>query len=139
MLRPLGEVFDAIVDPDKMKHYFISGASGAMVPKTGAEWEFGDVGAKVHVDVVTVDEKEGIVFDWSACGLPTRVTIRLQPDDANATVVVVNESTFSFDEEGAKRALGQNAGWTYTLCCLKAYLQFGINLRVGLNKTLPDV
>lgn len=41
-------------------------------------------------------------------------------------------------EEGVKRALGQNAGWTYTLCALKAYLQFGINLRTGLNKRLTD-
>jgi len=35
--------------------------------------------------------------------------------------------------------LGQNAGWTYTLCGLKAYVQFGINLRTGLNKKLTDV
>ena len=38
-----------------------------------------------------------------------------------------------------KRALGQNAGWTYTLCGLKAFVQFGINLRTGLNKRLTDV
>jgi hypothetical protein len=38
-----------------------------------------------------------------------------------------------------KLALGQNAGWTYTLCGLKAFVQFGINLRTGLNKRLTDV
>jgi hypothetical protein len=43
------------------------------------------------------------------------------------------------DEDGVKRALGQNAGWTYTLCCLKAYLQHGVNLRQGLNKRITDV
>jgi uncharacterized protein YndB with AHSA1/START domain len=139
VLRPVGEVFHAIVDPEKMKHYFISGASGPLVPETTVEWEFGDVGAKVPVDVVRVDETQGIAFDWNACGARTRVTIHLQEDDSNATVVIVNEGKFPFDREGVKRALGQNAGWTYTLCCLKAYLQFGINLRAGLNRRLTDI
>ena len=43
------------------------------------------------------------------------------------------------DDAGVKRAMGQTAGWTYTLCCLKAYLQYGINLRLGLNKRITDV
>jgi len=43
------------------------------------------------------------------------------------------------DDAGVKRAMGQTAGWTYFLSCLKAYVQFGINLRVGLNKRLTDV
>jgi hypothetical protein len=29
--------------------------------------------------------------------------------------------------------------WTYTLCGLKAYVQFGINLRSGINRRLTDV
>jgi hypothetical protein len=43
------------------------------------------------------------------------------------------------DEDGVKRAMGQTAGWTYFLACLKAYVQHGINLRLGLNKRLTDV
>jgi len=54
-------------------------------------------------------------------------------------VVTITDSKFSLTEEGVKRALGQNAGWTYTLCGLKDYVQFGINLRTGLNKWLTDV
>ena len=61
------------------------------------------------------------------------------PDGPDATVVVITESKFAMTEEGVKRALGQTAGWTYTLCGLKAYVQFGINLRTGLNKRLTDV
>ena len=53
--------------------------------------------------------------------------------------MTINEAKFPMDHAGVKRALGQTAGWTYTLACLKAYLQFGINLRFGLNKRLTDV
>jgi uncharacterized protein YndB with AHSA1/START domain len=139
ILKPISEVFSALVDPQKMVHYFISGASGPIKAGTKIEWEFADVGAKVSVDVVEVEENRRIVFEWAACGARTRTTIQLREDDLNTTVVTVNEGKFPLDHDGAKRAMGQTAGWTYTLACLKAYLQFGINLRRGLNKRLTDV
>ena len=79
------------------------------------------------------------MYEWAACGERSRTTIQLRADDPNTTVVTVNEAKFPMDHEGVKRAMGQTAGWTYSLACLKAYLQFGINLRIGLNKGLTDV
>jgi len=138
ILKPVNEVFDAVVDPKKMSNYFISGASGPI--KVGwVEWEFGDVGAKVPIDVLEVKDNRKIVLESSALGPRIRTTIQFAPDGPDATVVTITESTFPLTEEGVKRALGQNAAWTYTLCGLKAYLQFGINLRTGLNKRLTDV
>jgi len=67
------------------------------------------------------------------------VSVAFATDDEGYTVVTVNEAPFALDEGDVKRALGQTAGWTYTLCCLKAWLQFGINLRAGLNKRITDV
>ncbi len=139
ILKPVNEVFAALVDPAKMSHYFISSASGPMKAGTTVEWEFADVGAKVPVDVLEVEENCKIAFEWAACCARSRVTIQLTADDPNTTVVTINEAKFPMDDEGVKRAMGQTAGWTYTLCCLKAYLQHGINLRLGLNKRLTDV
>jgi uncharacterized protein YndB with AHSA1/START domain len=138
ILKPVHEVFDAVVDPHKMSNYFISGASGPI--KVGrVEWEFGDVGAKVSIDVLEVEENRKIVLESSALGPRLRTTIGFAPDGPDATVVTVTESAFPLTEEGIKLALGQNAGWTYTLCGLKAYVQLGINLRTGLNQRLTDV
>jgi uncharacterized protein YndB with AHSA1/START domain len=121
-----------------MSHYFISGASGPL--RVGAvEWEFGDVGAKVSIDVLEVEQNRKIVWESTALGPLIRTTVQFTPDGAGATVVTINESKFPFTAEGVKMALGQNAGWTYTLCALKAYVQFGINLRTGLNQRLTDV
>ena len=139
VLKPVNQVFAAIINPEQMKHYFISGASGPMRVGSHVEWQFADVSAKVLVDVLEVEQNRKIAFEWAACGDKTRVTFDLTADDRNTTVVVVKEASFPLDEEGVKRALGQNAGWTDTLCCLKAYPQFGINLRAGLNKKLTDV
>ena len=59
--------------------------------------------------------------------------------DPNATVVSINEAKFPMDHEVVKRAMGQTARWTYTLACLKVYLQFSIDLRFCLNKRLTDL
>lgn len=138
ILKPVHEVFTAIVDPAKMSRYFISGASGPMKAGTTVEWEFADVGAKVSVDVIEVEENRKIVYEWAASGARNRVTIRLRADDPSTTVVTINEAKFSMDQDGVKRAMGQTAGWTYFLCCLKAYVQHGVNLRLGLTKRLTD-
>ena len=138
ILKPVNEVFDAVVDPHKMCNYFISGASGP-IQVGRLEWEFGDVGAKVSIDVLEVEENRKIVWESGALGPRTRTTIEFAADGPAATVVTITESSFPLTEEGVKMALGQNAGWTYTLCGLKAYVQFGINLRTGLNKRLTDV
>jgi len=139
ILKPVNEVFAAVIDPEKMSNYFISGASGPMQAGTTVVWEFADVGAKVSIDVLEVEENRKIVYESSALGPRTRTTIQFTPDGPDATVVTINEASFPLTEDGVKRALGQNAGWTYTLCGLKAYVQFDINLRTGLNKRLTQV
>jgi hypothetical protein len=47
------------------------------------------------------------------------------------TVVKITESSWTADFKGAKQCMGQVEGWTHFLCCLKAYLEYGINLREG--------
>jgi uncharacterized protein YndB with AHSA1/START domain len=139
VLRPVGEVFRAIVDPKEMSGYFITGASGPMKAGTTVTWEFADVGARVPVDVVEVDENRRIVYESTATGPRTRVTITLTAVDPGTTQVAIREAGWPLDVEGVRRAQGQTAGWTYFLCCLKAYLQHGINLRLGLARRLTDV
>ncbi|MCW6532237.1 SRPBCC domain-containing protein [Sphingomonas sp. MMSM20] len=139
ILKPVGEVFDAVVDPLKMANYFISSASSPIEQGANVVWEFADVGAKVAIDVLKVRKDSEIVYESSALGQLLRTTITFEADGSDATVITIVDSSFELNEEGVKRALGQNAGWTYTLCGLKAYLQFGINLRTGLNKRLTDV
>ncbi len=122
ILKPINEVFDAIIDPAKMAHYFISGASGPLKAGTTVKREFADVGAKISVVVIEVEENRKVVYEWAASGAKTRVTIALQPDDSGTTGVSISEAGWPMDGEGVKRALGQNAGWTFTVCCLKAYV-----------------
>lgn len=138
ILKPIGEVFEAVADPAKMAHYFISDASGALAEGATVTWEFADVGAKVDIHVLSVRKNEKIVYESSALGRPIRTTIEFAADGPAAAIVTVTDSSFNLNEKDVKLALGQSAGWTYMLCGLKAYLQFGINIRTGLKKRLTD-
>ncbi len=138
VLESVDKVFAAIVDPAQMSSYFITGASGPMKAGTTVEWEFADVSCKIPVHVIEVEKNRKIVYESDATGPRTRVTMNLKQIDADTTLVEISEAGWPMDPEGAKRAMGQTAGWTYFLCCLKAYVQFGINLRLGLAQRLTD-
>ena len=139
ILRPADEVFAAIVDPARMSQYFITGGSGPMVAGTTVEWEFADVGARIAVDVIEVEPARKVVYESAGCGTRTRVTITLAADEPGTTSVAIHEAGWPMDADGVQRALGQAAGWSYFLCCLKAWLTHGINLRLGLDRRLNEV
>lgn len=130
ILAPSNEVRDAIVDPDRMSGYFISGGDKRMQSGTSVHWKFADVGGALDVEVDEVGD-DRIRFHWQASGVPTLVDVELLPDDSQSTVVKVTESEWPMDDDGVARALEQTAGWTDFLCSLKAYVVHGINLREG--------
>jgi len=138
ILQPVGRVFEAVMDPEQMSHYFISKGSGRLEAGKDITWEFADVGTSVKLHVLEVVKDKRIVYESKALGDLIRTTINFEAEGPDATVITITDSSFPMTDEGVKRALGQNAGWTYTLCGLKAYLQFGINLRKGLNKRITD-
>jgi uncharacterized protein YndB with AHSA1/START domain len=139
ILRPVNQVFAAVLDPAQMSQYFISKGSGRLAAGKDVIWEFADVGTSVKIHVLEVIADKLIVYESRALGDLIRTTIRFEAEGSEATVVTITDASFPLTEEGVKRALGQNAGWTYTLCGLEAYVQCGINLRTGLNKRLTDV
>lgn len=132
--RPVRDVFMAIVEPAEMSQYFISRGSGPMTAGKRVEWEFADVGRGFMVDVKKTDANQQIVFAWPASGPLTDVTITLEAQDEETTLVAIHEGSWPMDDEGVRRALGQTRGWTDFLCCVKAYLEYGVNLRRGRKR-----
>jgi uncharacterized protein YndB with AHSA1/START domain len=126
--KPVSEVFEAIVNPDQLTKYFISESSGRM--ETGKEltWEFGDFPGKFPVKVTEVHTNQSISFVWDEATV-VKITLEAQPD--NSTVVNVTEGEKDLSEENLKWLIGNTFGWGNFLDCMKAYLEYGINLRKG--------
>ncbi len=126
--KPVLEVFEAIVNPEKMQNYFISKSSGRMEAGAELQWSFPEFDGSYPVSVKEVIPNEKIVFTWDP---ESEVEINLEENSAEYTVVKVTETGRSNDEAGIKWAIGQTEGWANFLACMKAFLEYNIRLREG--------
>jgi len=131
VLKPAHEVFDAIVDPSKMNKYFISTSTGIMERGKKLTWTWEDFDGSHEVKVQNVEKDKLVSFTWEGSGVECLVVITFEPKGDNLTLVKITESDWPADLEGATQCMGQVEGWTHFLCCLKAYLEYDVNLRVG--------
>lgn len=129
--KPIHDVFEAIVDPDKMKNYFISKTSGRMEAGKTLTWEFPEVDMKFPVRVQRVESDKFISFGWDDFdGTPTTVEINLE-EKSDGTLITVYEKSRNNDQAGIDWLKRNTEGWANFLACMKAYLEYGINLRKG--------
>ncbi|MES2646467.1 MAG: SRPBCC domain-containing protein [Bacteroidota bacterium] len=132
MLQPPPLVFEAIVDPAKMSGYFIASGTARMEPGSTVNWTFPEMDTSFPVKVHEVKKDESISFAWGDTeGNETTVDITLKVLRNDATQVKIIEKSRPNDEAGLKWLKGNTEGWANFLCCLKAYLEYGINLRKG--------
>jgi len=129
--KPAHEVYEAIVDPRKMSRYFISKGSGRMEEGKEIRWRFPEFDEEFPIRVGRVEADKYVSYHWDADGKQLLVEMTLSPYEGGATVVTVTEKAMENDEAGVKWLAGNTEGWANFLACLKAYLEYGINLRKG--------
>ncbi|MFD4815998.1 SRPBCC family protein [Peribacillus butanolivorans] len=134
ILKPVNEVYEAIVDPEQMSNYWFSSGTGRVEQGKTITWRYDEYNAEVVINVLEVEEDKKIVFSWGGYGQETVVTITLKELDNTSTIIEVNELGFKEDDpEKINKMIGQKEGWVYMLTCLKGYLENGIsNLRASL-------
>lgn len=132
VLKPVPEVFEAILDPAKMSNYFIAKSSGRMEEGKKLTWQFPEFDMEVPVRVGKINKDNYVSYYWdSSDGKELLVEMTLTPKDNNATLVTITEKSMDNDEAGIKWLKSNTEGWANFLACLKAYLEYGINLRKG--------
>lgn len=129
--KPAHEVFEAIVDPAKMSNYFISKSTGRMEEGARLTWMFPEFTMEVPVRVGTVKPDEYISYFWSGENGEQQVEMTLTPAPNNSTVVTITEKSMELNEAGLNWLKGNTEGWANFLACLKAWVEYGINLRKG--------
>ena len=131
MTKPEHEIFEGIVDPDKMSKYFISKSTGRMEEGATLTWQFPEFDMEFPVRVDKIKKNKYISYYWNDMedGTETHVEITLKPMDDNTTFVSITEKDRDNDEKGIRWLKGNTEGWANFLACLKAYLEYGINLR----------
>lgn len=135
IIKPANEVFEAFVDPSKIKNFWFSSSSRWEQGQT-VTLRYEEYDAQVDIEVIEVEVNKKIVFRWGTDGEGNSVTISLEELDQSSTIIEVIEEGFSEDDDELIAQLIDNKeGWVYMLTCLKGYLEFGINnLRAAIVK-----
>lgn len=135
--RPVAEVFDAVYNPEKLSGYFTNGgASGPLDPGATVEWRFADnPGQEPIAGNVTVTQmvpNELIVFEWMGGGDHlTQVGMIFKKAGEHEAIIEIGETGWRDTQEDLDRSYGNCFGWSGMICGLKAYLEYGVDLRKG--------
>ena len=138
ILKPVTEVFEAIVDPNKMSNYFISKSSGRLETGKQIMWQFPEFDMEFPIRVGKIIKHEYISYYWDVEGTELLVEMTLTARAVSSTLVTITEKDRANDEAGIKWLKGNTEGWANFLACLKAYLEYGINLRRGAFYFMSD-
>ncbi len=133
--KSTNDVFNAIVDPNKIGHFWFSSSSERWEQGKTIILKYDEYEAEGAINVLEIEEGKKIVFSWGAeHGEETVVTIILKELEQSTTIIEINETGLKADDpEIVNKMLGQKEGWVYMLTCLKGYLENGAsNLRASL-------
>jgi uncharacterized protein YndB with AHSA1/START domain len=141
--KPVAEVFDAVCDPEKLSRYFTTGGANAPLREgTTVMWSFADAPEKYRgsdltfpVKVTKVLHGRLIEFEWAASdgNYNTQVRMKFEPLGPNETLVSISESGWKETPAGLASSYDNCGGWMQMACCLKAFVEYGINLRHGFQ------
>lgn len=122
--RPVAEVFDAFVDPDKITRFWLRHASGPLRPGEPIEWAFMVPGAKERVSVAHWTENERIEFRWLDGRLD--VDIRFARGvDTDTAVISVEVRGFEDGPDGIPMVINATEGFSLVLSDLKVLMETG--------------
>ena len=131
--KPIREVFDAVVNPEKVEIYFATGGvSGPMKAGVSVSWKFEDISFVQKMKVIKMVENKEIQLEWfHEDGNRSKVQILFDKLSENETMVTIKHSGYKENEKGLEDSYSHCEGWTVMLTSLKGFLEYGINISRG--------
>jgi len=119
--RPPGEVFAAFVNPQQLRKFWLSDASGPLAPRARVQWSFMVPGAVARVSVTRFESPHHLSFDWDD---ELHVAMTFESFGDGGTQVKVEVTGFS-EAEALEQATNTVEGFAIVLCDLKTLLETG--------------
>jgi uncharacterized protein YndB with AHSA1/START domain len=133
--KPLAEVYEAVADPRILSRYFTTGgAKGRMERGSTLTWDFADFPGPFDVRVKSAIRNSLIILEWAEGGYSTQVEFHFEGIEGDRTRVSIEESGWHETDASFKASYKNCEGWTQMLCCMKAWLEYGVVLRTGFYK-----
>lgn len=124
--RPVGEVFEAFVDPAVTSRFWFTGGSGRLAPGARVRWNWAMYGVGTDVVVKAIEPERRILVDWDVDSEPTEVEWRFEGRGEETWVTVENRGFKGSAHERANKALDSTGGFALVLAGAKIWLEHGI-------------
>ena len=137
ILRPVADVFDAVVSSDKLCNYFTESASSDLEENAEVRWRWRhyDAELSVVVDRVVANELVQLTLDskvWKKTtdeSYPVKVIFEFEALEDGNTMLSISEEGWNTDADGLKASHENCSGWTDMATYLKAWIEHDIDLR----------
>jgi uncharacterized protein YndB with AHSA1/START domain len=129
--RPIGEVFEAFVDPAITSRFWFSRSTGRMAVGQTVRWDWDMYGVSTNVDVKAVERNRRILIEWDGPDNTSSVEWRFERIAKDRTLVVIRNWGFRGDAEKiVADAINSSGGFSFVLAGLKAFVEHQIDLRL---------
>ncbi|MDA7951030.1 MAG: SRPBCC domain-containing protein [Pirellulaceae bacterium] len=132
----VSDVFNAVVDENKICNYFVDRTSGPLAKGDRVVWSWQEWGEfPVVVKEIVPNELIHLQIDskeWQKTPekeYKVEVYLEFQPVGEESTMLSISEQGWLTDATGLKGSHDNCAGWTHMAMCLKAYVEHGLDLR----------
>lgn len=136
ILRPVAEVFDAVISSKKMCNYFVDRSSGDLVEGAEIRWHWNHYGENpVVVKKIVRNKLIQLALDskkWDKTkneSYEVQIIFEFEALDDGSTMLSISEDGWKTDAEGLKGSHDNCGGWTHMAMCLKAWIEHDIDLR----------
>ena len=114
-------MFSAFVNPQQLRKFWLSDASGPLAPRARVQWSFMVPGATARVTVTRFESPHHLAFDWDD---ELHVAMAFEPFGDGGTQVDVEVSGFG-GADVLEQATNTVEGFAIVLCDLKTLLETG--------------
>jgi uncharacterized protein YndB with AHSA1/START domain len=127
--KPVGEVFEAFIDPAITSRFWFTKSTGRLEPGKHITWTWEMYGVSAEVEVKQIETNKRILIEWGNSGEMTIVEWLFTPYANDKTYVTITNSGFKGDgDKVVAEALDSKGGFTWVLAGLKALLEHNIEL-----------
>jgi uncharacterized protein YndB with AHSA1/START domain len=133
--KPVGEVFEAFINPDITTKFWFTKGSGRLEAGKQVQWDWEMYNISVPVTVKAVERDKRIVIEWPGYGGNTSVVWKFTAQPDGSTFVTVAESGFTGSgDELVQKTADSTQGFSLMLAGLKAYLEHTIQLNLVADR-----
>lgn len=124
--RPVGEVFQAFVDPAVTARFWFTHGSRSLTEGANVTWTWAMYGHATEVQVQAIDPDRRILLTWDNTADPTEVEWRFEPRGNHTFVTVENRGFTGTPDEQVAKALDSVGGFNLVLAGAKIWLEHAI-------------